>query len=87
MPTEPVALLMIGVVTTANVLVSAVAMTFGGFAAASPHRAAEIWGWQRLQNLAPERRAAFISWYRMFGILLFLAGLLFVVDWIVAALT
>lgn len=72
---------------TANVVVSAVAMAFGGFAAASPHRAAEIWGWQRLQNLAPERRAAFISWYRVFGILLFLAGLLFEVDCIVAALT
>ena len=65
---------------TANVVVSAVAMALGGFAAASPHRAAEIWGWRRLHNLAPQRRAAFISWYRMFGILLFLAGLLWVVD-------
>ena len=80
MPTELVALLMIGAVTTANLLVGTVAMAFGGFAAATPHRAAEIWGWQRLQNLAPERRDAFISWYRTFGILLFLAGLLFVVD-------
>ena len=44
MPTKPVALLLIGAVTTANVLVSTVAMAFGGFAAATPNRAADIWG-------------------------------------------
>jgi hypothetical protein len=63
--------------------VGAVAMALGAFAAASPHRAAEIWGSQRLGNLAPERRASFVWWYRVFGILLFLGGLLFAVDSIV----
>lgn len=80
METELAASLIVGSLTTANVLVSTVAMALGGFAAAYPNRAAEIWGSQRLHNLAPQRRAAFIGWYRMFGILLFLAGLLCVVD-------
>jgi hypothetical protein len=51
----------------ANLLVSTVAMALGTFAATSPHRAAKIWGAQRLANLAPERRASFIRWYRVFG--------------------
>ncbi len=55
-------------------------MALGAFVAASPHRAAEIWGSQRLANLAPERRASFVRWYRAFGILLWLAGMLFAVD-------
>ena len=39
MGTELVALLIVGSLTAANVLVSTVAMALGGFAAASPHRA------------------------------------------------
>ena len=66
-----------------KLLVSNVAIALGAFIAASPHRAAEIWGSQRLANLAPERRASFVLWYRAFGILLCLAGLLLAVDSIV----
>jgi hypothetical protein len=66
-----------------NLLVSTVAMALGGFVAASPHRAAKIWGSQRLARLAPERRALFVRWYRAFGILLYLAGVLHAVDSIV----
>ncbi len=66
-----------------NLLVSTVAMALGAFAAASPRRAAEIWGSQRLHNLAQDRQASFVCWYRIFGILLFLAGVLFAVDSIV----
>ncbi len=66
-----------------NLLVSTVAMALGIFVAASPHRAAEIWGSQRLANLAPERRTSFLRWYRAFGILLWLAGVLLAVDSIV----
>ena len=66
-----------------NLLVSIVAMALGAFAAASPRRAAEIWGSQRLHNLAPDRKASFVRWYRVFGILLFLGGVLFAVDSIV----
>jgi hypothetical protein len=72
-----------GTLMATYVLVSAVAMALGTFVAASPLRAAKIWGWQRLANLAPERRAAFVRWYRAFGILLFLAGVLVAVDGIV----
>jgi hypothetical protein len=78
-----VALSIVCAPTAANLLVSTVAMALGSFIAALPHRAAQIWGSQRLANLAPERRASFVRWYRVFGILLCLAGLLFVVDSIV----
>jgi hypothetical protein len=58
-------------------------MALGTFVATSPHRAAKIWGSQRLANLAPERRASFVRGYRVFGILLCLAGVLLAVDSIV----
>jgi hypothetical protein len=77
------ALLIIFVPPAANLLVSTVAMTLGIFITASPHRAAEIWGSQRLANLAPERRASFVRRYRVFGILLWLGGVLTAVDSIV----
>jgi len=66
-----------------DLLVSIVAMALGTFVAASPHRAAKIWGSQRLANLAPGRRASFVRWYRVFGILLCLAGVLLAVEGIV----
>lgn len=77
---KAVALSIICASTAANLLVSTAAVALGGFAAASPDRAAEIWGSQRLHNLAPERQSSFVRWYRVFGIFLFLAGLLLVVD-------
>jgi Sec-independent protein secretion pathway component TatC len=80
MAMELVALLIDGSLTTANPLASTVAMALGGLATASPHRAAEIWGSQRLRNLTPERRALFVAWYRAFGILLFLGGVFFAID-------
>jgi len=66
-----------------TLIVSAVAMALGTFVAASPHRAARIWASQRLANWAPERRALFVRWYRAFGILLCLAGVLVAVEGIV----
>ncbi len=72
-----------GTLMATYLLVSAVAMALGTLVAASPLRGAKIWGSQRLANLAPERRATFVNWYRAFGILLFLAGVLVVVDGIV----
>jgi hypothetical protein len=56
---------------------------FVAIVAALPHRAARTWGSQRLARLAPERRASFVLWYRAFGIILCLAGLLLAVDSIV----
>jgi hypothetical protein len=67
----------------AHLLVSTVAMALGTFVAAFPHRAAKIWGSQRLAKLAPERRALFVGWYRAFGIILCLAGVLLTADTIV----
>jgi len=67
----------------ANLLVSIVALALGTFIAASPHRAAKTWGSQRLANLAPERRASFVRWYRAFGVLLCLTGVLLALESIV----
>lgn len=80
MAIELMAPLCVGSLTVAKLLVSTVAMIFGAFAATSPHRAAEIWGSQRLRNVARERKASFVHWYRIFGIFLFLGGALFAID-------
>jgi hypothetical protein len=66
--------------TAANLLVSGITLVLGTFIAASPHRAAKIWGSQQLANLAPERRDTLVRWYRVYGILLCLAGTLFALD-------
>ena len=80
MATELAALSIVGPLMAAKVLVSTGAMALGTFVTTSPHRAAQIWGSQRLHKLAPEGRASFVRWYRVFGILLFLGGLLFAVE-------
>jgi hypothetical protein len=68
------------------VLVSTVTIVLGVFVASSPQRAANIWGSQRLANLAPERRASFVRrWYRAFGILLCLSGVLLALESIVSS--
>jgi hypothetical protein len=85
MATELAALSMAGTPIAAKLLVSTVAMALGTFVAASPHRAAQIWGSQRLHKLAPEGRVSFVRWYRVFGILLCLGGVLVAVDSIVFA--
>ena len=66
-----------------NLLVASVAIVLGVFAAVAPRRAAQIWGVQRLERLAPERRPSFVRWYRAFGILLWVAGALFAIESIV----
>jgi membrane protein YqaA with SNARE-associated domain len=75
-----VVLSIICVPTVANLLMSVVAVALGSFVAASPHRAAKIWGSQRLANFAPEQRTSFGRWYRVFGLILCLAGVLLAVD-------
>ena len=68
-----------------TVLISTVTIVLGIFVATSPQRAANIWGSQRLANLAPERRASFVRWYRAFGILLCLSGVLLALESIVSS--
>jgi hypothetical protein len=77
--------LIIFIPAPANLVVSAVALALGGFIAASPHRAARIWASQRVAKVAFERRASFIRWWRILGILLSLAGLLFAIDIVVSS--
>jgi len=66
-----------------NLLVSTATMALGAFTVVSPARAAEIWGSRRFQNLAPERKASFLWWFRVLGIFLFLGGVFFGVDRVV----
>ena len=66
-----------------NLLVGAVAMVLGAFVTASPTRAAKIWGSKRLEEVAPQDRVHLFRWYRVFGLLLGLAGVLVVIDSIV----
>ena len=71
------ALLLVGELTAANLVASAVAVALGAFAAVSPRRAAEIWGSERLRNMTSERQALFVRLWRIFGIFLFAGGVLF----------
>jgi hypothetical protein len=66
--------------TAINLLLSTVAIALGVFVAISPARAAEIWASERLEKLAPQRRASFLRWFRAFGIILCLGGVLFALD-------
>jgi nitric oxide reductase large subunit len=66
--------------TAMNLLLSTLAMLFGLLVVVSPTRAAKIWAAGRLDGLAPRRRVSFLRWYRVFGVVLFLGGLLSAVD-------
>lgn len=79
MPPELLSFLFVGL-TTANALVSTLTIALGAFVMTSPDKAAKFWGSERFDRLAAERRASFISWYRIFGIFLFLGGVLFAID-------
>jgi hypothetical protein len=63
-----------------NLLVSAACMALGVFVVAAPLRAVAIWGSKRFEKLAAPQRAAFILWYRAFGIVLCLTAILFALD-------
>jgi hypothetical protein len=80
MKAELIAVSIILIPARTSLLVSAVTVALGTFVAASPHRAAGIWGSQRLASLTPERRVSVVRWYRAFGLLLCLAGILLAVD-------
>lgn len=66
--------------TAINLSLSAFAVMLGLFVMTSPTRAAEIWGWSHLNKLAPKQKALYLRWYRTFGIVLCLGGVLFAVD-------
>jgi hypothetical protein len=60
--------------------VSAVGVALGAFVAVEPARAAQIWGSERLKNLAPQHRASFLLWFRAFGIVLCLGAALVALE-------
>jgi hypothetical protein len=63
-----------------NLLVSAIAIVLGAFVMVAPDRAAAIWGAERFQKLAPADKPLFLQWYRVFGVTLCLAAILFALD-------
>ncbi len=66
-----------------EMVVYGLAMALGIFIAALPKRAAKIWGSEKLDKLASRQKVSFLRWYRVFGILLWLAGALIAIDCIV----
>ncbi len=66
--------------TGLNLLVSTFTVALGAFVLASPSQASRIWGSEKLDRLAPAQRVLLLRWYRIFGALLCLEGLLFAVD-------
>jgi|CZKL01.1.fsa_nt_gi hypothetical protein len=71
MEPKPAALLVVGELTAADLVMSVVAVALGAFAAVSPRRAAEIWESERLRTMTSERQALFVRWWLTFGIFLF----------------
>ena len=63
-----------------NMLLDTLAIAFGAVAVVSPRRAVKIWGAGRLDGLTAKRQTSFLRWYRIFGVVLFLAGTLSAVD-------
>lgn len=70
-----------GALTIANLAVSGVTMAMGVFVAASPRRAAEIWGSERLHGMSAAHQALVVRWFRIFGIFLFLTGACFAIHY------
>ena len=66
-----------------KLVVGSIAIALGAFAAVSPTRAAKFWGSERLEELAPQDLVSLFRWYRVFGLLLCLAGILVAIDSIV----
>ena len=63
-----------------DILVSSLAVALGLFITASPARAAKVWSADRIAKLTPARRVWFLRCYRVFGVMISLAGVLFVLD-------
>lgn len=63
-----------------NLFIGTMAVALGIFVATSPMRATKVWGWKQFDQLGPRDRTLYLRWYRAFGILLGLAGILFALD-------
>ncbi len=63
-----------------NIAVSTIALALGLFAASAPEHAARLWNPQRLDKLAPAGRVWFLRGYRLLGVVLSIAGVLFALD-------
>ena len=57
-----------------------ITLALGLFVAAAPERAAQFWGSERLGKLTPRGRVWYLRTYRVFGVVLGLAGILFALD-------
>jgi len=66
--------------TPADLVVSALALVLGLFIAASPSQAAKLWSGDRLGKLTPQGRVWFLRCYRLLGVMIGLAGMLFALE-------
>lgn len=63
-----------------NIIVSTFALALGLFVSTSPGRAAQLWSSERLKKLTPGGKTWFLRCYRILGVMLSVAGLLFAFD-------
>jgi hypothetical protein len=63
-----------------NFAVSAITVILGAFITASPARAVKIWGSDKLARLTPAQSIVFVRWFRVLGVLICVAGILFAID-------
>jgi hypothetical protein len=63
-----------------SLFLSAVAVVFGVYIAISPAMAAKIWGWERLDTLAPNHKKGYLRGFRLMGVVIALGGVLNAVD-------
>jgi hypothetical protein len=60
-----------------DTVMGTITLAIGLFVVAAPERAAQFWGSERLRKLTPQGRVWYLRWYRAFGVILGLAGILF----------
>jgi hypothetical protein len=63
-----------------NFTVSLIAIVLGAYIIASPAGAARIWGSEKLEKMDRAQGVVFLRWFRLFGILLCLGGVLSAID-------
>ena len=63
-----------------SIFLGTIAFVLGAYIGVAPTKAARIWGWPRVDNLAPKRRVAYFWAFRAMGIAICLGGGLTIVD-------
>lgn len=63
-----------------DLVISTLSVALGIAVTAEPERAARVWGWKDLDRLTPSSRCWYLRTYRIFGVLLSIAGIMVAVE-------